>query len=352
MVNNKEFSKSNAIPTTFGFEFQAMAGLMLVLENLKEVNRFSIEGPLEDIELELNNGNYIYAQVKSKETNTQEKKSNFDKLKEGLNTLNEDSKERDAEKLIYVSNTYYPLGTKKIFESLWPYSSTKSKYKYTDDSFNSIVSNSKKFENLLNKYSQENPNFKKELFEIYFYKFLNSSYEETKYEVFYKEIELYISNISKNFGKYYKDVFSRWYTIIRQSETSRQDYSKKHFLWQLVELLSEKADIEPFLEYMELEDDEFDEFKLSHLSILNDIEGRFELSNRILGRFKDMRDRNELGPVKNRKFVFISKCWEEFKNEIFSSDNSETEEIIVKYAIWKIIANKKLIQEVRKSGNI
>ena len=60
------------------------------------------------------------------------------------------------------------------------------------------------------------------------------------------------ANSLKSFpkAKYYKDVFSRWYTIIRQSETSRQDYSKKHFLWQLVELLSEKADIEPFLEYI------------------------------------------------------------------------------------------------------
>ena len=63
MVNTKSFTKSNAVPSTFGFEFQALVGLVLLLENLEDVNRFSIEGPLEDVELELNNGKYIYAQV-------------------------------------------------------------------------------------------------------------------------------------------------------------------------------------------------------------------------------------------------------------------------------------------------
>lgn len=351
LVNSKKYSKSNAIPTTFGFEFQAMVGLMLLLENLKDVDRFSIEGPIEDIELELNNGKYIYAQVKSKEKNTQEKRSNFDKLKEGLRTLNEDSKEKDAEKLIYVSNTYYPLGTKKDFETLWSLSSPKSKYRYIDNALKSIIP--KQLESILNNYSQENPNFKKELFEIYFYKFLNVDDKYTKYEVFYKEIEHYVSKISKNNGKYYEEVFDRWYTLIRQSETSRQDYSKKHFLWQLIELLSERTSVDSFLDYINLEDDEFDEIRQSHLSILNDIEGRFELSNKILAKYNDMYKRGELGSERRQRlFIFIDKCWEDFKEEIFLSDNAEDEEIIVKYAIWRIMANKKLIKEVRKSGNI
>ena len=172
MVNTKSFSKSNAVPTTFGFEFQALVGLVLLLENLEDVNGFSIEGPVEDVELELNNGKYIYAQVKSKEKDTLVRKSNFDKLKDGLKTLNEASKHGDAEKLIYVSNTYYPLGTDKKFESFWLHSSSKSKYSYTDKEFKKVLP--KRLENIFNTYATNNPKFKRVLFSIYFYKFLNS----------------------------------------------------------------------------------------------------------------------------------------------------------------------------------
>lgn len=351
MVNNKEFSSSSAVPTTFGFEFQAMAGLMLVLENLKEVNRFSIEGPREDIELELNNGKYIYAQVKSKETNTQGRKSNFDKLQEGLKTLNEDCKEGDAEKIIYISNTYYPLGTSKIFDSLWSYSSTKSKYTYTDLFSHSLIPD--RISKIFDSYSEDNPLFNRELFEIYFYKFLNVSDKSTKYEVFYREIENYVSKIDSNHGRYYEEVFERWYTIIRQSESSRYDYSKEDFLWQLIELFNNKIDDDPFLDYFNLEEEDLIDISHLYSSVLKNIEGKFELSNKVISKFQEMNIDKDLGESRTqKKFVFIDKTWKLFREEIFLSDNEEDEEIVVKYALWKLIANKKLIKKVKESGNL
>lgn len=349
MVNNKKLSPSNAVPTTFGFEFQAMVGLMLILENLKEVSRFSIEGPQEDVELELNSGKYIYAQVKSKETDTLSRKSNFEKLKDGLRTLNEDCKCGDAEKLIYISNTYFPLGTSKKFEVLWPYSSTKSKYTFKD--IESVLP--KNLENILDGYSVSNSRFNKELFEIYFYKFLNVEDRYTKYEVFYQEIKRYISDINKSYSQYYVEVFDRWYTLIRQSESSRQDYSKEHFLWQLIELFNNKIDIEPFLDYLDLEEDDLNEIHRTYSIVLNDIEGRFELSNKVIAKYTEMYRNNELGGNRSqRKFVFIDKTWNIFRKEIFLSDDKEDEEIVVKYALWRIIANKRLITKVKESGNI
>ena len=351
MVNTKSFSKSNAVPTTFGFEFQALVGLVLLLENLEDVNGFSIEGPVEDVELELNNGKYIYAQVKSKEKDILVRKSNFDKLKDGLKTLNEASKHGDAEKLIYVSNTYYPLGTDKIFDSFWLHSSSKSKYSYTDEEFKNVLP--KRLENIFNTYAANNPKFKRELFSIYFYKFLNSSDRYTKYEVFYQEIQRYISKIGDQYSKFYKEIYDRWYTFIRQSETSRNDYSKEDFLWQLVELLSARINKENFLEYLDIDDEEFDEIIQTYIVVLENIEGRFELSNKILNKFQEMKKSDELGNDRKQKiFIFIDRHWKSFKDEIFLSDNENDEEIIVKYAIWKIIANKRLINKVRKSANI
>lgn len=351
MVNTKSFSKSNAVSSTFGFEFQALVGLVLLLENLENVNRFSIEGPLEDVELELNNGKYIYAQVKSKEKETIVRKSNFEKLKEGLKTLNEDSKQGDAQQLIYVSNTYYPLGTNKIFDSLWLHSSSKSKYSYTDEVLKNVLP--ERLKCIFNTYTAENPKFKKELFSIYFYKFLNYSDPYTKYEVFYQEIQRYISKIGDQYSKFYKEIYDRWYTLIRQSETCRNDYSKEDFLWQLVELLSARISEESFLEYLDIDDEEFDEIIQTYKVVLENIEGRFELSNKIINKFQEMKKSDELGDDRKQKiFIFIDRYWKSFKDEIFLSDNENDEEIIVKYAIWKIIANKRLINKVRKSANI
>ncbi|MGJ7438652.1 dsDNA nuclease domain-containing protein [Streptococcus equinus] len=349
MVNNKEFSASNAVPTTFGFEFQALAGLILILENLKEVNRFSIEGPNEDVELELNNGKYIYAQVKAKETDTLDKSSNLGKLKAGLKTLNEDCKDGDAEKLVYISNTYFPLGTSKKYEALWPYSSTKSKYSFKD--INSLLP--KSLEQILDSYSDKNSQFNRELLEIYFYKFLNVEDKYTKYEVFYQEIERYISNINKSHGKYYEEVFNRWYTLIRQSESSRQDYSKESFLWQLIELFNDKIDNDPFLDYLDLEEYELNEICQTYFPVIRNIEGSFELSNRVLAKYSEMRQNNELGEIRDqRRFVFIDKTWNDFREEIFLSENKDDEEIVVKYALWRLITNNKLIKKVKESGNI
>lgn len=141
--------------------------------------------------------------------------------------------------------------------------------------------------------------------------------------------------------------------MIRQSESSRQYYNKEQFLWQLIELFNNKIDNEAFLDYLDLEEDDLNEIHQIYFGVLSNIEGRFELSNKVLAKYTEMNNNNELGSNRfNRKFVFIDKTWENFREEIFLGDNKEDEEIVVKYALWRLIANKKLIRRVKESGNI
>ena len=124
-------------------------------------------------------------------------------------------------------------------------------------------------------------------------------------------------------------------------------------MWQLVELLSARISEDSFLEYLDIDDEEFDEIIQTYLTVLENIEGRFELSNKILNKFQDMKESGELGDERQQRiFVFIDKCWKYFKDDIFLIDNKNDEEVIVKYVIWKIIANKRLINKVRKSANL
>ena len=51
-----------ATSVLFGFDFQANAAIVLMLENIKDMSSIRLEGS-EDIEINLNNGSSILAQA-------------------------------------------------------------------------------------------------------------------------------------------------------------------------------------------------------------------------------------------------------------------------------------------------
>jgi hypothetical protein len=59
--------RANAV--MFGFDFQINAAIVLMLENIEDLKSLRLEGNYEDIELELENGQYILAQAKAVDSN-------------------------------------------------------------------------------------------------------------------------------------------------------------------------------------------------------------------------------------------------------------------------------------------
>ena len=57
----------NASPSAFGWDFQANAAILLMIENIKQAEKIRVEGADEDIEITLLNKEKIYAQVKAVE---------------------------------------------------------------------------------------------------------------------------------------------------------------------------------------------------------------------------------------------------------------------------------------------
>lgn len=101
---------SNASPSAFGWDFQTNAAIVLMIENIQSVVQIRVEGKLEDIELKLLNGNYIYSQAKS--IIDREKFSNARaKLKKAIKTLCAAALNNNYEKLIYITNTPKPFGS-------------------------------------------------------------------------------------------------------------------------------------------------------------------------------------------------------------------------------------------------
>ena len=54
----------SATSVLFGFDFQANAAIVLMLENIKDMSHIRLEG-CEDIDIKLNDGSHIFAQAKS-----------------------------------------------------------------------------------------------------------------------------------------------------------------------------------------------------------------------------------------------------------------------------------------------
>lgn len=55
--------RANAV--LFGFDFQVNAAIVLMIENIEDLKSLRLEGNFEDIELELENNQYILAQAKA-----------------------------------------------------------------------------------------------------------------------------------------------------------------------------------------------------------------------------------------------------------------------------------------------
>lgn len=101
---------TNASATQAGFHYQNMVGLILLLDNIKEIKAINVEGT-DDIDVIFNDGYTSYYQVK--EVQNPNDKHTSTKLRDALQTLLNDSKMPKVRALVYVSNAYYPLGVSK-----------------------------------------------------------------------------------------------------------------------------------------------------------------------------------------------------------------------------------------------
>lgn len=102
---------SNASASAFGWDFQANAAILLMLENIQHAKSVKVEAQTEDIEIKLENNNIIYSQAKSIE-DINSTSNLLSKLKEGIRTLNNAYNNGNAENLIYITNHSNPFNDK------------------------------------------------------------------------------------------------------------------------------------------------------------------------------------------------------------------------------------------------
>ena len=327
----------NALPTVFGFDFQEVAGLILMLLYLKDVNKVSIEGKLQDIELVMNDGEIIYAQAKS---TTKPNDSTLRAFKEGVKTLIENAQYNDYKKLIYVSNSVFPLGKKKELSTFFVHGDKEKRYTVNDFRRNGID-----IDLYLDKVPNSDQEYDKEKLEIHFYKLLELSDSKTKYEVVYEYIREFLDKVNNN-GRYKNEVFELWRSHFHINAAQKETLTKKDFIWKMVVRISEVHQIDSFKDYFDFDDEELIEVEERFGDVIDDLSNGFELLTVIWSEYTRYRKKSSTEDRKNRQLNFVKDYWENFQDQIiFLIDDQTTREIITKLVIWKILINRSNIKK-------
>ncbi len=324
---------SNASPSAFGWDFQVNAAIVLMLENIHEVDEIRVEGELEDIELKLKNGKYIYSQAKSV-IDREDYRNVRAKLKKALKTLSSAAKNNNYDKLIYVTNSPNPFG---IIDSMQAfYGDTHLNFQDLPESCKSIINNYQTNEN--------NYDLDKSRLLVRVIPF-HTEFLPERYKVVKGIVADFLGDIDTSTSGIVQKILEVWQRDLFLNCTmgdTEIKIKKSEFVWPIVVLMIEVNRSEKVIQ--ELDDSDIDEVVNKYQDIINNKVDRFEFATKVLS------DYNNFTTSSNKKCSeFISNEWRKYKNDF--NVNLLDEEIIenlIKIVIYKIIRKKHLINNIKK----
>ena len=329
----------SATYTVFGFDFQVNAAIVIMLENIKELKSIRMEGK-EDIELQLNNGNYVLAQAKSVVKASQDFTNVIANLKKAMESLSEVGSNHEVEQLIYITNSTNPFNIKSesfIFSGLPTHRSyddllPKSKKKLDDIISNLTVPIDKS--KLIIQTLPFETNNKKER-----YKYVWSAIEE-------------LLNKLGNLPISKEMLHEIWENDIFQSGTMGDQeikLTKNDIIWPIIVLTTDNNNYDEELNE-ELDEAQIEEVKRLYSTIINTYTEKYEFLTKVLFAFNDFQ-KDKI--VKDRIRLFISERYPDFLYIVDDANlNDELKEIIVKVIIRNILYKRYKIQKIKEQVNL
>lgn len=358
---------NDASASSFGWNFQANAGIFLFLHYIKEAKNLKIESKLQDIEITLNNDNKILAQAKSAQDPSIDRAKKT-KFKDALISIAKSSKKEPNAQFIYISNESdtFSSGDKAFDNCIRSYKeclqSIKNEIdetiKATINSLSVKIENSKKSSNGKNtkqlteiKQLIENLN-KKNLYVSCITQFWGE--EENRYASIKNKINEFLLD-KLNYDvitvkKISNRLFVHWSFECGFNSTEKdghKEMTKESFLWPIsVFLLKDiHRDITDCLDftcdsYLEDEIDAiFEDAKVLYHE-------RFEFSNKILQDYYDFKKKT-VSKIKEPEKEFIKENWKKYVDE-FAQENfyEEKLEYVTKSFVYRILMNSRNLRNI------
>ena len=325
----------SATYTVFGFDFQVNAAIVIMLENIKELKSIRMEGK-EDIELQLNSGNYVLAQAKSVVKASQDFTNVMANLKKAMESLSEAGANHEVEELIYITNSTNPFNTKTesfIFAGL-----------PTHRSYDELLPKSKKkLDKIISELTIPIDKSKLVIQTLPF----ETDNKLERYKYVWSAIEELLNNLG-NLPISKARLHEIWTKDIFQSGTMGDKeikLTKNDIIWPIIVLTTDSENYDEDLDEAQIE-----EVKGLYGTIINTYTEKYEFLTNVLFAFNDFQ-KNKI--LKERIRLFISEKYRDFSYIVEGSTiNDELKDLIVKVILRNILLKRYQIQKIKEQVNL
>lgn len=326
-------SNRNASASAFGWDFQVNAAILLLLENIEEANHIRVEGADEDIEITLNDKSKIYAQAKAV-AKPDDTSNVIKKLKDAIETLNEDAKKSDGYLFTYITNSPNPFNDKRT--TYYFTGKTHLKFDELPDSAK------KKIDDIIrkNKYTDlALPKFDIRVLPFYGDD-LNNRYKEIKacIDEFLGKAKINISGINNEIMKVWQKDFFNNATL----QNTSISITKDKIVWPLIVLVINDTAATEYKK--DFNDDESNEIDHKYHQVITYSSLKYENISNVINGFFNSRE---------SKKNFVNNHWNEYLNMINEIEAEEKiKESLIKIILYKIITQKECIRSIKRVANL
>lgn len=355
MARNQRAHKTKA-----GYNFQDLAAIVLFIDNFDNLKSIKAEGNNEDIDVQLLDGTWKFAQAKMiSDPLNSDKRYRRRRMSEAYTSLcNNFMNSSDAvSKIIYVSNCEDPLGEKDKANSSIYGISTPIRFdqlaQTTQDRVEKMLSNKIKKQAGNNHIDTQQLDKVKKAFEVKIIPFD----PQHRYEDKFGAVQQYVGNFlsSRKLSKEISLIVMRnWHDLIRENSESYATDSvllKKDFLWVIVVIEFNQPFVNDNLAFkLNLDSAIMDEVSDKFGEILDYINEHFEFCSAIWND-KDQYE-NKLKSKGKRLssyiYSFVNDSWQDYKDKIKLEDASDEEnEALVKLALYRILTKQNMINKIK-----
>lgn len=320
----------------FGFDFQVNAAIVLMLENILDLKSLRLEGESEDIELKLNDNEYILAQAKAVVKSCEDFSNVRANLKKSLISLSEGAKKTNTGKLILITNSPNPLNedlSRNIFLG------------NAHRDYNSLPQSSKKIiDDYLKKIEQPLDTSK---FMIQILPFETDN-EIERYKMIRQAVDDFVGSISLNVPGIGNKLMKIWQNDIFKNGGKKDveiKLTKNDIIWPVIVLATDIERIdEDFIDYFD--SGLYDEIIYKYKDLIETYCERCEFFIKVLSDYQAFESSKKNS---EKSIDFALKKWKDYQDEFeLLNADEELKEGLIKVVLYNIVKNRRVIDRIKR----
>lgn len=366
LIKNSILEDNDASFASFGYAFQADAGLYLFCDFYKDVKAIKIESSLQDIEMLDNNDHFIMAQAKASQ-NPFNCSSFGSKLFDALFSLARHYV-NDDDKLIYVTNipnvfgeemkgqfnddyvTFSKLSKKAKDIVIDKIELGKTKIQREIDSEKTSDKQKEKLRLILEKLSKFNPDNLSFLSISRYFEGCDKRTIKDKIAGFLHD-DLEINDLNK-ISAIINDLFDVWHNMFfsdgeLRNTSPKKTITKEDFCWPIITISSLKHSPSEIAEYIDWGYDDVMGEEINALMRSFNDNYNYELMSDILSKYYEYSPTDK----SDKKKEFILRMWEDY-SKYFRYENKNVEKAATIFFLYCTLSDYTTIAKVLRNKSI